>query len=46
MIIIAKRGRADMFRITNSAYKILLKAIKKESEDGEKLYVRLTMGIG
>lgn len=35
-----------MFKITDSAYKILLKAIKKESEDGEKLYVRLTMGIG
>jgi hypothetical protein len=35
-----------MFKITESAYKILHKAIKKESKDEEKLYVRLTMGIG
>lgn len=35
-----------MFNITDSAYRVLLKAIQKESKDGEKLYVRLTMGIG
>jgi hypothetical protein len=35
-----------MFTMTDSAYAILNKAIKKESRDGEKLYVRLTMGIG
>lgn len=35
-----------MFKITDSAYNILLKAVKKESQDEEKLYVRLTMGIG
>lgn len=35
-----------MFDITESAYKILHKTINSESSDGEKLYVRLTIGIG
>jgi hypothetical protein len=35
-----------MFKITESAKKILEHAIRKESSDGEKLFIRLTMGIG
>lgn len=35
-----------LFEITGSALQILQNAIKKESDDGEKLFVRLTMGIG
>jgi hypothetical protein len=35
-----------MFKITESAYKILRQAIKNECREGEKLYIRLTMGIG
>lgn len=35
-----------MFDLTESAYKILHQAISNESVSGEKLYVRLTMGIG
>lgn len=35
-----------MFSITTNAHQILLSAIYKESRPGEKLYVRLTMGIG
>ena len=41
-----KEGGEDLFKITESASKILRQAIRKESKDGEKLYVRLTMGIG
>jgi hypothetical protein len=35
-----------MFNITDSAYKVLQDAVKNEQGDTEKLYVRLTMGIG
>jgi hypothetical protein len=40
------RGGVIVLSITESAHKILQSAIKNESSDGEKLYVRLTMGIG
>ena len=40
------RGGVIVLSITESAHKILQCAIKNESSDGEKLYVRLTMGIG
>jgi hypothetical protein len=43
---VTKEGGEDLFKITESASKILRQAIRKESKDGEKLYVRLTMGIG
>lgn len=35
-----------LFDLTASAYQILINAINKESEEGENLFVRLTMGIG
>ncbi len=35
-----------MFNMTESAYKVLQDAIRREQDDDEKLYVRLTMGIG
>jgi hypothetical protein len=40
------RGGVILFSITESAQRILQSAIKNESSDDEKLYVRLTMGIG
>ena len=41
-----KGGDLPMFNLTGSAYQILQNAIKNESDEGEKLFVRLTMGIG
>jgi hypothetical protein len=39
-------GGGFMFNITDSAYKVLQDAVRKEQDGAEKLYVRLTMGIG
>jgi len=41
-----KRRWVTLFEISESAYQILQNAIKKECDVGEKLFVRLTMGIG
>ncbi len=35
-----------MFNITESAYQALQEALRREQNESEKLYVRLTMGIG
>lgn len=35
-----------MFDVTDRAFHVLKNAVKQESSEGEKLFVRLTMGIG
>jgi len=35
-----------MFDVTDRAFHVLKNAVKQESAEGEKLFVRLTMGIG
>jgi len=35
-----------MFTLTENAYKILKVAVLKEQQENEKLFVRLSMGIG
>ncbi len=46
MNIIIKRGD-KMFTITEAAYQTIAKSIENETpSNGDKLYIRLTMGIG
>ena len=35
-----------LFKLTGSAHAKLDEALKKEQREGEKLYIRLSMGIG